>query len=47
MEDITETFKKVQSQGFSKEKLARVNIDKSIRFKAGLAILIAFFLWLT
>ena len=47
MEDITETFKAVQAKGISQEKLAKVNKEKSINFKATLALLIAFFLWIT
>ena len=47
MEDITETFNAVQAQQLKPEKLAKVNKERSIVFKAGLALLVAFFLWIT
>ena len=47
MEDITETFKAIQARGISQEKLAGVNKEKSVSFRATLALLISFFLWIT
>ena len=47
MEDITERFKAVRAQQIPPEQLKKINKQKSVQFKASLAIIIGFFLWLT
>ena len=47
MEDITQKFKEVKAKEIPPSKLAQINKEKSVQFKASLIILLSFYFWVT